>query len=164
MNHHIQGLPLVILINDKEEIRWSTADETMATLDDKSFMESYEENKRDDVNNELNNIINNIDSKIAELKQEQSNTSSPITDNTVHKIDTNYQDKIDENRKFSIIDKSVEELITAKNKCINDWLELLSTEFAELWVMNSSFYRTKIDSILNAIIRRLKKIKICNFN
>lgn len=31
------GLPLVILVNDKGEIRMSTSDEAMATLDDKSF-------------------------------------------------------------------------------------------------------------------------------
>lgn len=45
------GLPLVILVNEKDEIRMSTSDEAMATLDDKSFMESFKENI---INEELN--------------------------------------------------------------------------------------------------------------
>ena len=39
------GIPLVILVNDKEEIRMSTSDEAMATLYDHSFIESCEENE-----------------------------------------------------------------------------------------------------------------------
>ena len=38
------GLPLVILVNANGEIRMSTPNEAMATLNDKDFMESYEEN------------------------------------------------------------------------------------------------------------------------
>lgn len=38
------GLPLVILVNEKNEIRWSTPDEAIATMNDESFLNSYESN------------------------------------------------------------------------------------------------------------------------
>ena len=42
------GLPLVILVNDNGEIRMSTSDEAMATMNDESFMNSYESNQKEE--------------------------------------------------------------------------------------------------------------------
>ena len=39
------GLPLVILVNDKNEIRMSTSDEAMAIINNGTFMASFEENE-----------------------------------------------------------------------------------------------------------------------
>lgn len=42
------GLPLVILVNKENEIRWSTSDEAMAILDDNFFVDSFENNQREE--------------------------------------------------------------------------------------------------------------------
>jgi len=59
------GLPLVILVNNKNEIRMSTSDEAMATLDDKLFIESFEENK----NNEELNFSNRHEATAAYMEK-----------------------------------------------------------------------------------------------
>lgn len=40
------GLPLVILVDDSGKIRMSTSDEALETLDDKSFLKSFEKKCR----------------------------------------------------------------------------------------------------------------------
>lgn len=71
------GLPLVILVNNNGEIRMSTSDEAMATLDDKSFIESFEENKNI---NETKLIRENLINLISNFKNERNkynNTNIP---------------------------------------------------------------------------------------
>lgn len=229
------GLPLVILVNEKGEIRMSTSDEAMAALDDKSFMESYEENKINEelnfsnrqeavdayinkfggfpfislrglpdeiviekiknalINNEeisvefddnsdllknindsdsfireykvdengreyeeikniasidkmpnhdINNLITNIDEKIAELEKEKNSIDKEIAEN------------FEEVSKYSILNKTLEELLSAKKKFINDWDILLFNTKSEHWIMNSATYRVHIHSIIDAILRR----------
>lgn len=151
------GIPLVILVDNNGDIRMSTSDEAMATLDDKSFMESFEENKINEEKNSLtdnvfkpdnlspnqaSNLINNIDDKIAELQIEKEIIDKEIAEN------------LEEVSKYSILNKNIDELLNAKKKFINDWDKLLFNTSDEHWIMNSATYRVHIVSIINAILRR----------
>lgn len=92
--------------------------------------------------NQINELINNIDNKIAELEIEKS------------KIDKEIQNNFEEVSKYSILNKTLEELSSAKNKFINDWDKLLFNTTSDHWIMNSSTYRVHISSIIDAILRR----------
>lgn len=59
---------------------------------------------------------------------------------------------IDEIRNFVFNDRNINELIIIKNKCIDYWLYLLSNETKQLWVINSTFYKLKLEEILNSIL------------
>ena len=76
-NISFTGLPLVILVNDKGETHMSTSDEAMAILDDKSFVESFEENKNVNetklIRENLINLINNFKDE----RNKYNNTNIP---------------------------------------------------------------------------------------
>lgn len=215
------GLPMVILVNDKGEIRMSTSDEAMIIQDDKSFMVSYEKNKinketpidfgdnggfirkyKIDENRheyeeikkleipkcpkcngnllcgydskkhlycdtcrsnyidvggiicpmdtmsgqDIKKLIVDIDKKIIELENEQEIIDKKITEN------------FDEVSKYSILNKSLEELVLAKKKFIEDWYLLLFNSTNEKWIFNSGTYRIHIHSIIDAILRRKEDV------
>ena len=93
--------------------------------------------------NEINSLISNIDDKIAELEIEKE------------KIDKEIEKNLDEVSKYSILNKTLEELLSAKKKFINDWDVLLFNTTSDHWIMNSATYRTHIVSIIDAILRRI---------
>lgn len=154
------GVPLVILVNNNGEIRMSTSDEAMATLDDNAFMENFEENNKNNMSNNtidqdvINNVVNNIDEKIKELESQKDNSIHNTS--TMNEIEINKQieEDLEEVRKFSILNKSEEELFLAKKKFINNWYNLLINQVDNHWIMNSSTYRVHIQSIIEAILRR----------
>ena len=154
------GLPLVILVNEKDEICMSTSDEAMATLDDKSFMESFEENNNNNLSSNIidqdviNNVVNNIDEKIKELESQKDNNIQSTSSVNEFEINRQIEENLEEVRNFSILNKSEEELFLAKKKFINDWYYLLTNQVDSHWVMNSSTYRVHIQSIIEAILRR----------
>lgn len=53
------------------------------------------------------------------------------------------------------MNKTLEELLLAKKKFINDWDVMLFNTMSEHWVMNSATYRVHISSIIDAILRRI---------
>lgn len=91
---------------------------------------------------QANNLINNIDSKIAELQIEKE------------KIDKEIAENLEEVSKYSILNKTLDELLNAKKKFINDWYKLLFNTSDEHWIMNSATYRVHLVSVINAILRR----------
>lgn len=92
--------------------------------------------------NQVNYLINNIDNKIAESEVEKN------------KIDKAIASNLEEVSKYSILNKTIEELHSAKKKFINDWNILLFNTLDEHWAMNSATYRVHIHSIVDAILRR----------
>lgn len=92
--------------------------------------------------NQVNDLIKNIDSKIAELEIEKN------------KIDKEIESNFEEVSKYSILNKTLEELLSAKKKFINDWDVLLFNTTSDHWIMNSSTYRVHLVSIIDAILRR----------
>lgn len=154
------GLSLVILVNNKGVIRMSTSDEAMTILDDNSFMDSFEEDNTNDINNNsidqsiISNVINNIDEKIEQSNLQKNNNTTNVSNNGEIEIDQHIQNNLEEVRKFSILNKSEEELFEAKKKFINDWYNLLINQVDSHWIMNSSTYRVHIQSIIEAILRR----------
>lgn len=159
------GLPLVILVNDKSEIRMSTSDEAMAIIDDDSYMESFEENNRNNMStniidqNVINNVVNNIDEKIKELESQKNNGIQNTSSENEIEINKQLEENLEEVRNFSILNKSEEELFLAKRKFINNWYILLTNQVDNHWVMNSSTYRVHIQSIIEAILRRNEDAK-----
>lgn len=254
-NTSYSGLPLVILVNDNGEIRMSTSDEAMATLNDNSFIESFEEikinesihfsNKQEAINAYINKfgefpssfrdlpdeiviekikdaLRNNVEIsgvmrkyKIDEngREYEEINTISipkcidckemlllsiedknnyfcpkckkkyfnkngvflPIDDSSQknlyeliddinsrigeleaeqNKIDKEIQSNFEEVSKYSILNKTIEELLSAKKKFINDWYTMLFNINDDHWIMNSATYRVHLASIIDAILRR----------
>lgn len=71
------GLPLVILVNANGEIRMSTSDEAMATLDDNSFMESYEENRILETTRLKRELLINIKNDFINKRNEYKFSSMP---------------------------------------------------------------------------------------
>lgn len=92
---------------------------------------------------DVKNLIGDIDNKIAELEIEKE------------KIDKEIEKNLDEVSKYSILNKTLEELLSAKKKFINDWDVLLFNTISEHWIMNSATYRVHIVSIIDAILRRI---------
>ena len=92
--------------------------------------------------NQVNDLIKNIDSKIAELEIEKN------------KIDKEIESNFEEVSKYSILNKTLEELLSAKKKFINNWDVLLFNTTSDHWIMNSSTYRVHLVSIIDAILRR----------
>lgn len=150
------GLPLVILVNDNGEIRMSTPDEAMATLDDKSFIKSFEDTKNDNKidSNVINEVVSNIDEQIKKLESQKDNNFTKTSSIHEKEVDQQNEKNLFDVRNFSILNKTEEELYLAKKRFINDWYDLLTTQLDENWVMNSSTYRVHIQSIVEAILRR----------
>ena len=92
---------------------------------------------------DINALINDIDNKIAELEVEKN------------KIDKDIENNFEEVSKYSILNKTLEELLDAKKKFINDWDVLLFNTTSDHWIMNSSTYRVHLVSIIDAILRRI---------
>lgn len=90
----------------------------------------------------LYELIDDINSRIGELEAEQN------------KIDKEIQSNFEEVSKYSILNKTIEELLSAKKKFINDWYIMLFNTNSEHWIMNSSTYRVHLASIIDAILRR----------
>lgn len=84
------GLPLVILVNDNGEIRMSTSDEAIATLDDESFIKSFEDNKNVNetklIREHLINLITNF--KKERNKYNNTNVSSYLYLDYLEKIES----------------------------------------------------------------------------
>ena len=147
------GLPLVILVNNKGEIRMSTPDEAMAILDDNSFMDDFENLSKID-SNAINEIISKIDEQIKKLESQKDNNVTNTSNINEKEVNQQIEKNLIDVRNFSILNKTEEELYLAKKRFINDWLDLLTTQLDESWVMNSSTYRVQIQSIVEAILRR----------
>ena len=92
---------------------------------------------------DFNNLISNIDNEIAELEIQKT------------KIDEEVEKKFQEVSNYSIMNKSLEDLLSAKKKFINDWNELLLNATSELWIIQSATYRVHIASIIDAILLRV---------
>ena len=90
---------------------------------------------------QIDDLIRDIDNKIDELETEKDNIETEISKN------------LEEVSKYSILNKTIEELQTSKNKFINDWNILLFNTTSELWIINSATYRVHIKSIIDAILR-----------
>ncbi len=158
------GLPLVILVNTNDEIRMSTSEEAMFTLDEMNNEEDIylTDIKNNTVNNNpklssdesVNKMIHQIDDKIEQLKNNQVNETINLVSDT--EIDKIMNDNLEEMMKSSILDKSINELLSTKKKFIDDWYTLLINTVDEYWVMNSGIYRVHIHSIIDAILRRIE--------
>ena len=61
---------------------------------------------------------------------------------------------LEEVSKYSILNKTLEELLSAKKRFISDWNLLLFNTINDRWIMNSATYRVHIVSIIEAILRR----------
>ena len=70
------------------------------------------------------------------------------------KIDKEIAENLEEVSKYSILNKTLDELLNAKKKFINDWYKLLFNTSDEHWIMNSATYRVHLVSVINAILRR----------
>lgn len=92
---------------------------------------------------DINALINDIDNKIAELEVEKN------------KIDKDIENNFEEVSKYSILNKTLEELLDAKKRFISDWDVLLFNTTSDHWIMNSSTYRVHLVSIIDAILRRI---------
>lgn len=109
-----------------------------------------------------NNQVSNLNLSRDELINKTVNKIDKMIDNLESKIETdnnNYKNNIDINnnlevvKNYSILNKSIEELLNAKNKFINDWYNLLINTFDEQWIANSGIYRIHICSIIDCILR-----------
>jgi len=92
---------------------------------------------------DINKLIDNIDDKLAILEKEEVEINN--------KIEKNFIDV----SKYSILNKSIEELIEAKEKFLDDWQFLLFNVIDESWTMKSGIYRVHIHSIIDAILTRI---------
>ena len=115
----------------------------------KSFFDMNFKNDKETFTNEIEhddvkNLINTIDNEIAELEIEKN------------KIDKEIERNFDEVSNYSIMNKSLEELLSAKKKFINDWDVLLFNTTNELWIMRSATYRVHIASIIDAILLKVE--------
>lgn len=105
------------------------------------------DNKLCSIDNSLNldieKLIKSIDDKIAELEAEQN------------EIDKEIEKNLDEVAKYSIVNKTIDELLLAKKKFIYDWDALLFDTISERWIMDSALYKARLISIIDAIMRRI---------
>lgn len=115
------------------------------------YLEDIKNNQTDYSNlstNELvNKTIDRIDKMIKTLNNEQDNDNS--IDNKIVNIDKN----LNEVKNYSIINKSIEELLVAKKRFINDWFDLLVNTVDDQWILNSGIYRIHIHSILECVLK-----------
>jgi len=93
---------------------------------------------------DINLLISNIDEKLEQLEKQQE------------EIDKKIEMKLDEVSKYSILNKSLEELIEAKKIFLDDWSFLLFNISDESWILKSGIYRVHIHSILEAILRKVE--------
>ncbi len=92
-------------------------------------------------NQDVQSLIDDIGSKITELELEKN------------KIDQEMENNFEEVSKYSVLNKTLEELLSAKKKFINDWDVLLFNTTDDNWIMKSATYRVHIVIIIDIILK-----------
>ena len=115
------------------------------------FLEDIKNNQVSNLNLSRDAIINKTVNKIDKMIDNLESKTDIDNNNYKSNIDINKNLEVVKN--YSILNKSIEELLNAKNKFINDWYNLLINTFDEQWIANSGIYRIHICSIIDCILR-----------